>query len=192
MKIVLIFLLLSVGAHADENCDPFPILPAPIRDFAYENLAVTDEFFQNLVSFDVKYAGKGNILVLTNDQGEIEAIRLNYSHEGVTQKDTLDREKLAGGEKISLPGRPGVQEDPPLEFYPIIPPGLNFKTGGTFKIDIITNQNPRRTTEYTLKLIKSGPEWMIEQNNRRISSMTLHPSVSFFSWKGAFDKIEFR
>ncbi len=192
MKLFFVWLVLLGPVWAEENCDPVPAGMNGLKDFAYQNLSVTEQMFKNVLKFNVKMAGEGNISVLVNDKGQLEALRLNYSHKDDKKSFVLDRTKLDRAERISLPGRPGEDDQPPLQFYPVKPPGLDFVKGGVFKIAIITEQDPPRTEEYEVTLRKSGPDWILDQNNRKVTSMTLHPGVSFLSWKGTFNRIEFR
>jgi len=193
MKYFFLLMLVSFPLFAQElDCDPDVIGGEVISTLAQQNLDVTEKIFKNVLNFNVKMAGEGNISVLTNDKGELEAIRLNYAHKNDKKSFVLDRTKLDRAERISLPGRPGEDDFPPLQFYPVKPPGLDFARGGAFKISIITEQNPKKTEEYVVNLRKSGPDWMLDYNNRRVNDMTLHPGVSFLSWKGTFNRIEFK
>jgi hypothetical protein len=192
MKHFFLWLFLVTPLWAQENCDPVPLVPVAISTLAQQNLAVTEQMFRNVLRFNVKMAGDGNISVLLNPQGNLEAIRLNYTNNDDKKSFVLDRAKLDRAERISLPGRPDEDDRPPLQFYPLKPPGLDFQRGGVFKVAIMTSQDPPRTEEYEVTLRKSGSDWIIDQNNRRIHTMTLHPGVSFLSWKGTFDRIEFR
>ena len=194
MKHFFLWLFLMAPVWAQENCNPAPSVNETITNLAYQNLAVTEQLFQNVLRFNVNMAGNGNISVLLNPQGELEAIRLNYANGDEKQSFVLDRAKLDRAERISLPGRPGENDRPPLQFYPVKPPGLDFQRGGVFKVAIITSQDPARTQEYEVTLRKSGADWILDHNNRRVRTMTLNPDVSILSmsWKGTFNSIKFR
>ncbi|MCE3011796.1 MAG: hypothetical protein LW878_01905, partial [Proteobacteria bacterium] len=134
MKHFFLWLFLIAPVWARENCDPVPLVPVAISSLAQQNLAVTEQMFRNVLRFNVKMAGDGNISVLVNPQGHLEAIRLNYAHKDDKKSFVLDRAKLDRAERISLPGRPGEDDQPPLQFYPVKPPGLDFQRGGVFKV----------------------------------------------------------
>ncbi len=192
MKFFLFVLFLSLPALAQENCDPQTLAMNSLDSFAQQNLAAANMLFKNVLKFNVKMAGDGNISVLLDERGNLEAIRLNYNHNNEKKFFILDREKLESADRISLPGRPGENDQPPLQFYPVKPPGLDFVKGGAFKIAITTEQSPPRVEEYVVTLRKSGSDWIIDQRDRQVKEMTLHPGLSFLSWKGTFNKIDFR
>lgn len=191
MKLLLLFLLISVVAHADENCDPAPSGAKPLGSFAKSNLQITNSLFTPLMPFNVRMAGPGNISILENEQGEIEAIRL--SHDSVATPLDLSRSDLLDGKRISLPGRENREDEPPLRFYPLTPPGINLSTGGAFKIDIVTKQDGEDSEilSYNVNLTRREGRWVLTHNNRNLSSMTLHPDIGLGGWKGTFSRIEF-
>lgn len=188
MRILLLALFLSVNTHADENCDPAPSGAKPLESFAKSNLQITDRLYNDLMSFNVRLAGDGNISLLENEQGGIEAIRVNYEDQVLT----LNSEQLLSGERISLPGR-NNSDEPPLRFYPLTPPGINLSTGGAFKIDIVTKQDGEDSEilSYNVNLTRREGRWVLTHNNRNFSSMTLHPDIGLGGWKGTFNRIEF-
>jgi hypothetical protein len=191
---MLFILLLSGLLQAQEICDSQEILEPQVLSLSQVAFKATEAFFIPLISFNVNHAGNGNISLLENPDGSIAAIRLNYENQGEFKSFILDQEQLKQGNRISMPGR-NQEDHPPLQFYPVIPPGIDLQSGGEFKISIVTSQSPLRSMDYSVTLRKLGSRWILAHSGQRVRNMVLQPGINLFSserWRGTFNKIEFR
>lgn len=183
-------LLISLPSLAQIPCDKsLTITNEKIETLSQQVLQATQESYAKVVDLKVKHAGKGDLSILLNEANEIVAVRFNYSDGKEVQMLNVTAAELNQGKALQYPGPDGAVS--PLRLSVVRPPGLNPATGGTFNIDIATDIEPVKLKSYKLQLGKVGNKWNVGQGSARVKDVIIHPGISWASWDGTFQKIEF-
>lgn len=183
-------LLFSLPALAQLPCDKsLTITNQKIEDLSQQVLQATQLSYAKVVDLKVKHAGKGDLSILLNEANEIVAVRFNYSDGKEVQMLNVTAAELNQGKALQYPGPDGAVS--PLRLSVVRPPGLNPATGGTFNIEIATDIEPVKLKSYKLQLGKVGNKWNVGQGSARVKDVIIHPGISWASWDGTFQKIEF-
>ncbi|MFP5459820.1 MAG: hypothetical protein ACLGG7_13875 [Bacteriovoracia bacterium] len=192
MKYAFVFaLLLSVQAFADEDCQNLPpIAGESVMALSRDVLQSSQQLYSKVVDLRVRLAGSGDLSVLLNDEGEVEAVRFNYRDKKDVKVLNITARELNQGLLLEYPAQNGAIS--PLKLSVVRPPGLNPSTGGTFKLEIATSLDPAKFTSYQIRLAKTGTAWGVSQGSSRVKEVVIHPGVSMLSWDGTFQKIEFK
>lgn len=192
MKYALMFaLLLSGTAMADDDCQFLPPIAGDgVTNLSRDVLQASQQLYSKVVDLRVRLAGSGDLSVLVNDEGEVEAVRFNYRDKKDVKVLNITARELNQGMLLEYPALNGAVS--PLKLSVVRPPGLDPSTGGTFKLEIATSLDPAKFTSYQIKLGKSGNAWGVNQGSARVKEVIIHPGVSMFSWDGTFQKIEFK
>ena len=188
--ITFLGLLISLPSLAQIPCDrSLTISNEKIEALSQQVLQATQESYAKVVALKVKHAGSGDLSILLNEDNEVVAVRFNYSDGKDVQVLNVTAAELNQGKALQYPGPDGAVS--PLRLSVVRPPGLNPTTGGTFNIDIATDIEPVKLKSYKLQLGKTGNTWTVGQGNARVKDVIIHPGISWASWDGTFQKIEF-
>lgn len=192
MKYAFVFaLFLSVQAFADEDCQSLPpIAGESVMALSRDVLQSSQQLYSKVVDLRVRLAGSGDLSVLLNDEGEVEAVRFNYRDKKDVKVLNITARELNQGLLLEYPAQNGAIS--PLKLSVVRPPGLDPSTGGTFKLEIATSLDPAKFTSYQIRLGKTGNAWGVSQGSSRVKEVVIHPGVSMLSWDGTFQKIEFK
>lgn len=183
-------LLFSWASYAQLPCDQsLTVTNEKIENLSQQVLQATQESYAKVVDLKVKHAGKGDLSILVNDANEVVAVRFNYSDGKEVKMLNVTATELNQGKALQYPGADGAVS--PLRLSVVRPPGLNPATGGTFNIDIATDIDPVKLKSYQLKLTLTGNKWSVGQGSARVKDVIIHPGISWASWDGTFQKIEF-
>lgn len=193
----------SIDFSNDEHprpCHQTVIAGPVVNELATQVLQATNELYSSLASLKVKHDGTGDIGILTNDNGDLSAIRFNYQSKnakenkqpGIVLNVTMD--EINAGKVLQFPGKESDQK--PLRLFGRRPPGFNPGTGGIFVLEIVTEFSPLKTMAYELVLKKENGKWLAEyttpkKKTMKVKQVTLHPSVSWLKWAGTFNEVEF-
>ncbi len=191
-RVPLLCLLLTAPlARAAESCYPEDApLTAAIETLSLDVLAATDKLFTRVVSMKIRMAGSGDISILLNDAGEVEAVRINYQDGKDVRVLTVTAEELNRGQLLQLAGQEGKAS--PLRLSVKRPPGLNPATGGEFNLEIATDLAPLKLANYPVRLAKSGDAWVLNSAEGRVREVVIHPSVGLTGWRGTFTRVELK
>lgn len=189
--ICLLSLTLPFLAWGIEDCDP-PVTPAPqaVTSLASDVAKATNHLYTKLVDLKVRHAGSGDLSILLNPEGEVEAVKFFYKNGNEVKNLVVSTEDLNKGRAIQYPGRSGSVS--PLKLDAVRPPGVNPGTGGVFNLQIATKLSPPAFVQYQIHLVREGKNWVVEYNGTRPKSVVLNPGISFLSWDGTFQKVEFQ
>lgn len=193
MKYLAIFFLLTVPliSSAIEDC-PLPVstMPPLVNTLMGDVAAVTGHLYTKVMDLKVRHAGSGDLSVLQNAQGEVEAVKFFYKNGNDVKNLVVTTDELNQGRAIQYPGQSGSVS--PLKLEAVRPPGMNAETGGLFNLQIATKLSPPTFLQYQIRLNKEGRNWVVDYNGTRPKTVVLSPGISFLSWDGTFQRVEFQ
>lgn len=190
-KFYFLFVLAALPAYAQVNCQALPaIAPSAVEALAEPVLQAAQQSYTKLLDLKVNHGGKGDLSILLNPAGEIEAVKFYYKDEDGVKAYVVTSEEFNQGKAIQYQPKDGNVS--PLKLSVVRPPGLNPGKGGTFNLTIATKLDPPYYREHMVKLSQDDGKWVVDALGVRTKEVILSPGVSFFSWDGTFQKVEFK
>ena len=195
LRIYLILFFLATLpelAHAFEQC---PFLGSAFTDevqyLTNEMLAVTGELSTKVLSIKVNHDGSGSVAVLTDNNGNLIGLRLDYKNAaGALIQETKTVEQFNKGESVSFKVEGQIESPLVLKTRP--GSTLTKTTGGDFSFILLTATNPKKYLPYDLSLVKVGDSWKVKKAEKVISATTISPKISWsLSWEGTFKSATF-
>ncbi|MBY0517619.1 MAG: hypothetical protein K2P81_11955 [Bacteriovoracaceae bacterium] len=192
MKLIIAAVLIfSFHLKASENCGNLPpIAGSSVNQLSEHVLNAASQSFTKILNLSVNHAGRGDLSILLNPAGEIEAVKFYYKDGDNIKSYVVTSEELNQGKAIEYSSKDGGPS--PLRLEAIRPPGLNPGKGGPFNLEIATSLNPLKKRLHTVKLSKENGKWVVDALGVRAKEVILDPGISWLSWDGTFQKVEFK
>jgi hypothetical protein len=193
-RILLLSLFLSQAAQAFEMCEPMVGDSfESIEELAQASLEITDKLSQDILSVSVtKYGanqGSGAVSILTDEKGNITAIKVKFNLKGKIQTMMKTFDEVSNDQKIEY-----IQESETkaaLIVKKATGANIDAAKGGEFTFSILAKK-PDTYIQYPLSLKREGNSWIVKNpQGSKLSSVDLNPNVSWASWNGTFSKATF-
>ena len=188
-------LLSSTIGYSAESCHLYPDQMQSLTDFAdgvnevTAGLAETQKVLDVTVTKFYKNQGNGKVSVITDEKGNISAVRVDFSLQG--KKTTLLKtfEELNSGGKLQYID--GNSKNAALSVQKASGANLSAQNGGKFTFSVLTKK-PNSYAHHTVYLRKDGNSWVAKnENGSKLSSVDLTPNVSGLEWNGTFSSATF-
>lgn len=206
ITIIGLALSLSEASLANQLCQDNLIDPeGSIEKFAFDVLDATakDPATDEALNVTVTYAGpqgKGKVYVITDDEGNIASIRVDFQVNGGTKESmsrTFDQLNSTNSKENKLEYKETPNSKPALVVKKAPGATIYKQTGGKFLFQILTQKSPPKYEDYEVYLRKNGTDWIVkDKNGIKKSSVDLSPDVdvNIFTkseWKGTFSEATF-
>ena len=186
--LILSFLIGLPGlANAIDQCQlPGSVFADELQVLTDQMLAVTGEISSKVLSIKVTHDGSGSVKVLTDANGDLIGLRLDYKNaEGELIQETKTVEQFNKGESVSF--KVEGQKESPLVLKTKPGSTLSKSSGGQFSFVLLTSTDPDKYLPYQLSLEKVGSSWKVKKGEKVISATTISPNISWsLSWEGTF------
>lgn len=205
--LTLAFILIS-NTYAVSDCevnlaDPY----GTIEKLSDEVLEATskapgsDDVLDVTVTYLKTNQGKGKVYVITDDNGDIAGVRVDFKVNGKSNESmirTFDQLNSSNEKLNKLEYRENPNSKPALVVKKATGATIYKQTGGKFLFQILTQKSPPIYQDYEVYLRKVGSDWIVKGNDGlQKKSVDLSPDVdiNIFSsseWKGTFSRATFQ
>lgn len=144
-----------------------------------------------LLNIQIPLDGTGKVSVYQDENGNIIGVGLEYDGDDKLQ-EVLNYLQFNKGETIKYTSDDIKPEDSPLVLG--LKPGTKIDpiTGGTFRVTILTELDPKKSISYDLDLKKdANNQWRVYRGDWITTSAVISPKIRW-GWRGTFSGIEFK
>lgn len=135
--------------------------------------------------------GKGKVSVLTDEDGNLAGVRVDFDLKG--QKSVLLKtfDELKAGQKLEYFENSKSKAAAALVVKKASGTEISAKNGGKFTFSVL-GKKPGTYMHYNLFLRKEGNNWVVKNENGVVQkTVDLTPNVSGMNWNGTFSGAEF-
>lgn len=179
---------------AFKNCDNVIQNPYTdeIKTLSEQVTTIVGEVATKVLSIKVNYDGTGSVKVLTDGDGNLLGLMLDYKDsKGVPMQQTKTIDQFNKGESVAFTME-GQSENPLI--LKNKPGTLISKTnGGTFDFALLSDTDPSKFIHYPLSLVKVAGIWRVMKGTKVVTSTIISPNISWsLSWEGTFKSATFQ
>lgn len=155
----------GIMAFEIDNCDDSPgtYTSEQVQELSQHITTITAQIPTNVLSIAVNHDGTGSVKVLTDDAGNLLAIRLDYTNaKGVPMQQTKTIAEFNKGGTVAFT-KAGQAENPLVLKNK---PGtlISSQNGGSFDFAILTDTDPVGHIHYPLSLVSGQSSWRLESH----------------------------
>ncbi len=193
---MLLSLILWTEAHALEYCQGTGDSLSGIEELAESALNITGSMEQTQKVLGVtitkyyKNQGTGKVSVVTDAQGNIAGIRVDFSVKGQKAQTMIKTfAELKDGEKLEY--IEGNEKKPALVVKKASGASIYPSSGGQFTFSVLT-EKPSTYQHHNIYLRKENGKWIVKNaSGDALSTVDLTPNVEDWSWDGTFSEASF-
>lgn len=193
---LVLFSLLVLPAYASDYCEGTGDSFGALEELAESVNSITGSMAQTQKVLGVtitkfyKNQGSGKVSVVTDAQGNISGIRVDFSVKG-QKSQTMIRsfDELKNGEKLEY--IEGNEKKPALVVKKASGASIYPSTGGQFTFSVLT-EKPNTYQHHNIYLRKVNGSWIVKNGSGDVlKSVDLTPNVEDWEWDGTFSKASF-
>ena len=139
----------------------------------------------------LKNRGNGQVSVVTDAQGNISGIRVDFIVTGQKPQSMIKTfDELKDGETLEY--IEGNEKKPALVVKKANGASIYPSTGGEFTFSVLT-EKPDTYQDHNIYLRKENGNWIVKNASGRVlKSVDLNPNVEDWAWDGTFNSASFK
>lgn len=193
---LVLFSLFVMSAYASDYCEGTGNSFGGVEELAesVNNITGSMQQTQKVLGVTItkfyKNQGSGKVSVVTDAQGNIAGIRVDFSVKG-QKSQTMIRsfDELKNGEKLEY--IEGNEKKPALVVKKANGASIYPSTGGQFTFSVLT-QKPNTYQHHNIYLRKVNGNWIVKNGSGdALKSVDLTPNVEDWEWDGTFSEANF-
>jgi hypothetical protein len=193
---LVLFSLLVLPSYASDYCEGTGDSFGALEELAESVNSITGSMAQTHKVLGVtitkyyKNQGSGKVSVVTDAQGNISGIRVDFSVKG-QKSQTMIRsfDELKNGEKLEY--IEGNEKKPALVVKKASGASIYPSTGGQFTFSVLT-EKPNTYQHHNIYLRKVNGTWIVKNTSGDVlKSVDLTPNVEDWEWDGTFSDASF-